>query len=825
MPAASSKTEMSDSNLEIPMSTGIFKMILQETLDQLESSLDTRFNKMWQKIVGITTRGDVTPWITAAQLHRSTTNVMSTSGSISKDSSKVLDQRFSELDAKLSQLCKHVEVMTLAEARTDSSLREPHLGFPSCNSKALQSPGSSKHKHVADHRSAGTKQTSPTTQDSASDQETSQANADGSLDCIQSPSINPPRTDPTLLQDQKPVIVPHQVWVDGPEEEITPAQKLKEMLHTSISESDSGHIESISRTPTNATQENVQGFRCVIHPSTTRRLTWDIVGMCLIAFDTIWLPLYLSFEPTTSEVTEFPVLMFWITFVFWNADIVLAFFTGYYDDNGEVELRHTKIARKYVTTWFWLDCTLVGLDWVTLLSADESVRSGTGLIRMGKAFRGLTVLRSLRLLRLRKLVKTLEEIQDRISSAAVLDIWLSILKLMLILLTCNHMIACVWWSLGCSPPPGEVSWIEYHGFEHEDLGYRYVSALHWSLTQFTPAGMEVYPHNSRERIFAVILLVFALLFFSSFLSSITAAMTQLRQLNYATNRQFSLLRRLLKERQVSQDLSARIRQYLEHRIKAERARVQEQDVGILALLSEPLHRDLQEQTHKPILCKHPFFDQYCRVAPHAMRHLCQDALSMTFLSAGDTLFNENDKSEQMFFVVNGRLEHNWRHGSDLEPTSRYLQEGDWCDEACLWTQWVHTGNTWAVSDSNLLAVDAAKFISVTVQHTNVIQHTSKYAQLFVEDLNASFWSLSGLSKSKEEVELMVKRVFESKQSFYKSDRSALSAFSWLGPRFGRAMSNTWSGTAEALKKAIRTNSRFQWSSNRSEEAGPTVLCD
>merc|ERR1712139_444488 len=115
------------------------------------------------------------------------------------------------------------------------------------------------------------------------------------------------------------------------------------------------------------------------------------------------------------------------------------------------------------------------------------------------------------------------------------------------------------YSIGASCPEDQTSWIEFHGFENEKLGYKYLSALHWTLTQFTPAGMEVYPHNPTERAFAVVVLLFALVFFSSFLSSITSAMTQLRQLNYATDQQFSLLRRFLKERQVSRELSTRIK--------------------------------------------------------------------------------------------------------------------------------------------------------------------------------------------------------------------------------------------------------------------------
>eukprot|EP00746_Dinoflagellata_sp_MGD_P067855 gnl/MRDRNA2_/MRDRNA2_28018_c0_seq1.p1 gnl/MRDRNA2_/MRDRNA2_28018_c0~~gnl/MRDRNA2_/MRDRNA2_28018_c0_seq1.p1 ORF type:complete len:924 (-),score=128.16 gnl/MRDRNA2_/MRDRNA2_28018_c0_seq1:67-2673(-) len=516
------------------------------------------------------------------------------------------------------------------------------------------------------------------------------------------------------------------------------------------------------------------GKRCVIHPNTTNKLVWDVVGMVLIAYDTIWLPLNLSFEPPPNDFT---VCMFWVTLCFWTIDIVISFFTGFYRE-GEIELSRRRIMCNYLSTWFLPDCIIVALDWMTVFA--DSERGATALVRMGKAFRGLRVLRSLRLLRLMKFMKVLEEIQDRIFSDW-LHICLSVLKLTMMLLVSNHMIACIWWGVGRATP--ERNWIKYHGLENEDMGYKYLSALHWTLTQFTPAGMEVFPHNTPERAFAVVVLLFALLFFSSFLSSITSAMTQLRQLNYATHQQFSMLRRFLKEREIPQDLSMRIRRYLEHRVNAQKSRIQEKNIGILVLLSEPLHKELQEQTHKPLLCKHPFFDNYCTVAPQAMRHLCRDAVSTIYLSEGDTVFTAGAKCEQMIFVMDGKLLYEWngwtaKCGSrafDFQPTiprydnthSQYLQEGDWCSEACLWANWVHVGTMRAVEMSNLLAIDAERFAEVTIKHTLSLQSMALYAERFVNDLNSAIRdstdfqgrSSNDLSKPIEEIEVMCTEIF------------------------------------------------------------------
>merc|ERR1719428_2789005 len=95
------------------------------------------------------------------------------------------------------------------------------------------------------------------------------------------------------------------------------------------------------------------------------------------------------------------------------------------------------------------------------------------------------------------------------------------------------------------------------------------------------------------------------------------------------------------------------------------------------------------------------------------------------------------------------------------PTAKAqdLNEGDWCSEACLWAHWVHAGTMHAVEMSNLLAIDAEKFVSVTMKHTMIMQDASLYAQKFIKDLNASIHGHHDLSKTAEEIEKMCTETF------------------------------------------------------------------
>lgn len=766
-----------------------FQKILAEQLassfEQMDINLDKKFKNVWQQMIEITAREGVTPWNMAAQLnkcpwqnqehHAGGSAAQESSGF--EDSLALLQSQLTGIDQKLDKVQKLLKEERRGppipeEAPDDLLTPSPHssrvakldlsdrLSDIACGPQNMLKPNRSESLNSINDVALQVASNQERPEAHTGLKEVPDGDAEGEGDSCFS-SLKPDsakeevmQNDPDLCQSKNSpasLAVLRDIWVDAAIGQSPGRHSIKRASSSNLHRRSSGSLVQPE------VRKSFVERKCIVHPSSPRKGAWDVCSMCLIAWDTIWLPLSLSFEPAPTLFTN---SMFWVTLIFWTGDIILSFSTGYYSD-GEAVMKPVKIARNYISTWFLPDVLIVALDWMTVLA--DTDRSGTGLLRVVKAFRGIRVVRSFRLLRLAKAMKVLEEIQDRIS-ADWLQIGLSVIKLSVLLLLCCHMIACIWWGLGKSHPEGEISWIEYHGFEDEDLGYKYLSSLHWTLTQFTPAGMEVYPHNSVERGFSVVVLLFALLFFSSFLSSITSAMTRLRQLNALTTQQFSLLRRFLKQCQVSPELSSRIKRFLEHRVKAQKSRIQEQDVQILVLLSTPLFQELREQRYKPIVCKHPFFDRYCSIEAYAMRQACNSAINMMALSEGDMLFNAGDKCEQMIFVVDGQLLYHWEDNQAeyfsstparerTSPQPQYLDEGDWCGEACLWVKnWVYVGHMRASAISNLLVIDPEKFVSVTLKYAKFMHKIARYAQSFVDDLNSTTQGKNDLSKPREEIE-------------------------------------------------------------------------
>ena len=220
-------------------------------------------------------------------------------------------------------------------------------------------------------------------------------------------------------------------------------------------------------------------------------------------------------------------------------------------------MRPKKIARKYLSEWFCLDFLCVGTEMVVLVMQSSMAGDVVGLVRFGKIARVTRLMRLLRLLRAVKVAKLMNAIAEFVHSQSLMTM-LGVLRTVVgILVTC-HYLACGWYMVGSIEY--EQGWMER--LHREDIGYVYLSSLHWSITQFTPASMEVNPQNCYERVFAILVIVIGLVAFSSFVSSITAAMSALHKQRELRMKQTGDIRRYIVENRLSLHLGSSIMAFM-----------------------------------------------------------------------------------------------------------------------------------------------------------------------------------------------------------------------------------------------------------------------
>jgi len=465
-------------------------------------------------------------------------------------------------------------------------------------------------------------------------------------------------------------------------------------------------------------------------PNGVPRLAWDMMGLILICWDVFYIPLGV-FDLSPAPFTTFMDIF---TLVFWTLDIGASTVSGYYN-RGELVMNMRKIWAHYLSTWFLIDLIVVVPDWVSTFTS-----SGQDMSQNLKIFRAFRALRILRLLRLLKLQRIVNIAYDFISSEYAF-IMIGMLRLVVFIIVLNHVIACGWFLAGkMSWEAGlERSWLKdtVNGdMLQEQQLYQYTTSLHWSLTQFTPASMEVSARNVPERVMSIAVLFFALITFSSFVGSITTSMTALRSMRADTKKQFWMLRRYLNSKKIPYGTKSRVIKFLEFQSAKRQAEVSPDSIEILDLLSVPLQNLLQYELRKHYIEDHPFFAYLQEHMRPIMIRLCSRVLKFNPFAPEDVVFRNGEESTAMYVVQSGAVEYHAKHGPHREPKLlEHGLEGN-LSEATLWTSWWHRGQATSRTASFVGIIQPEPFAEIAKGHTVPWNFCRTYAAMFVENMNS-----------------------------------------------------------------------------------------
>lgn len=504
----------------------------------------------------------------------------------------------------------------------------------------------------------------------------------------------------------------------------------------------------------------------VLHPNSRARMLWDVGGLLLLIHDFILIPLQ-AFESGTDGLgpfySRFEKQLERFAVAFWSLDILVSFVTGYYTEEGYMEISHRKIAINYLRTWFPMDLVIVIADWVSLLLI---LKSEVGVLRLGKTISRF--MRILRLLRFMKLNQNLNYIVEHINSEYILT-FVGVSKLLVGMVFANHYIACGWYAL--SQIRYETTWAKKFLVERHNMAmsYAYLSSLHWSLTQFTPASMEIHPTNQYERLYTIVVIIGAMVTFSSFVSSITGAMTHLRNVNAKKAEQDAAIRMYFSMNKISQELASQVWQFRRHNTMATQLRIKESDLPALKYLPERVRENLRLEVFTPHLEQHPLFQKYWTRCPEGMLQICNQAITERQVLAGEELKEIKHTVDRMFFVSYGLMEYHtpefhlamrWedekldktRDGGQMESAGSgcgygsediledfRVNKGEWACEIALWSSMARTQGPFVGGDSccELVVLLRDSFHEIVRNQPDGGEMISRYAEGFVKAFNAA----------------------------------------------------------------------------------------
>ncbi len=229
-------------------------------------------------------------------------------------------------------------------------------------------------------------------------------------------------------------------------------------------------------------------YPCMINPERWPRELWNFFQAFLLIYVAILVPYRIGFD---IDVKIFTPGWWWELFVniYFIVDLLLNFYTGYYDADDMLEMRKNKVAQNYLKFWFWIDCvSCFPIDYVMMLfSAKEG--SGSNL-KMLKILRLVRLTKLLRLAKIRDIMYQHEEQLENLERAGKL-----IGAALLVLYSC-HIFGCMWFfvgtmgSSGVLPPgaeePEEPGWIHARGIDTSTpVSSQYLTSFYWAITVLT----------------------------------------------------------------------------------------------------------------------------------------------------------------------------------------------------------------------------------------------------------------------------------------------------------------------------------------------------
>mmetsp|Transcript_54099 Transcript_54099/g.126395 ORF Transcript_54099/g.126395 Transcript_54099/m.126395 type:complete len:384 (+) Transcript_54099:3-1154(+) len=381
-------------------------------------------------------------------------------------------------------------------------------------------------------------------------------------------------------------------------------------------------------------------------------------------------------------------------------------------------MRLGRVARHYLFRLFFLDLVLVGCDWaidgVKLLFGSTWTESGadsSGLVRFFKFTRVIRLLRIIRAFRLMKLRRVLSDIQDTIGmerSAIMFSLCVNILKIGFV----THYLACLWYWTGTTSSHG---WLSNGGLRDKTWHHSYLMSLHWSIANFTPGSSGAQPQSTQEYLMAVLVLYFAMVIFSIFVSSTTSLINRLVGMKAARNKQILVLKAFMKQNNFDPFLRHRVLRYVDASLGKRSRGLKQEEVELFKHLSGHLLEEVQMHLHFGTLGQHPLFRVLALENPMLARKLSVEALTESSYLAGDLVFAMAEPAEEMGFLEAGILaystmplvDEDGRLPDEGDPGALFLAASDsWYTacEAALWTVW-HTRGSHMGYASRLIMVN------------------------------------------------------------------------------------------------------------------------
>jgi CRP-like cAMP-binding protein len=384
----------------------------------------------------------------------------------------------------------------------------------------------------------------------------------------------------------------------------------------------------------------------IILPDNKFKKLWDSLIALVILYSSICTPYKIAFIDTNSSKEDFVDI---IVDVLLGIDMILNFFSAYYDSEENLVKTRRKIIIKYLKGWFIID--FISIFPFYLIINNDKASSLTRLSKVSKIPKIYKLLKLTKLLRITKMSK-----KGNVSSITKVflekfKINANVEKLIFFLLTfilLAHLSTCFWYLVAKFEDLSPDSWVVRLGYIDSSNFQIYILSFYWTLMTVTTVGYgDVSAGTNSERIYNLFIMSFGVLMYSFTIGSLSSILATMDQKNEEMNQKLKILAGIKKEYNLDKDLYDKVRKV----IKFDLSRNQKDKMEFLQELPNKLRIELSQIMHDKIVQNLNFFkeqpnDFFAYVAP---------LLKPVKFSQNDFLYKIEDMIDEMYFVTKGTI--------------------------------------------------------------------------------------------------------------------------------------------------------------------------
>lgn len=431
--------------------------------------------------------------------------------------------------------------------------------------------------------------------------------------------------------------------------------------------------------------------RFVLCPESRIQLGWALAATVLIVWDMITIPL--EFFPLTEFASHVDNVAL-ASLVFWMLDVPLHLVFGV-QMAGVTEMRPKKLFKLYLQSWFAVDMMIIFVDTVVLTLKFIYSSDPNPVFRSGRFLRSLRIIRLVRLIRVAKLERKVSFVANRLLSTYSL-MALKVCGYLAVMLAINHLIACGWY--GVAYWTSDLgNWLEGASINADSTPDAYVAAMHWSLTQFTPATNPIAPFNGWERFYAIWVILLAMASFSSFIGSIGSTVSSMRAARRGQILEQGKLELFFTERQLSLALFSKVKAALRDD-RREQVRLRESEVSLIQGIPERYKVELHKEMFMHALAQANIWPRWIqREEPYFYSSVCHQTMTEHACRAGQDVYLPRTSCCIVYALQTGCMEF---VDDDVKTKPVECEPDTVMAVVCLpslWTEWEHTGRLTAKS--------------------------------------------------------------------------------------------------------------------------------